>query len=71
MITLKGPQYAACLTHSVSLALCKQENTLHIALDTFQSLVSISKVREFVLQALQILQISRDPQTRVLNDYMN
>ena len=35
----------ARLAHSVSLALCKQENTPDIALDTFQSLISISEVR--------------------------
>ena len=48
----------------VSFGLCQQENTLNIALDTFRSLVSISEVRECVKQTLQILQISRDPQTR-------
>ena len=50
---------------SVSLALCKQENTQDIALDTLQSLVSVSEVRECVTQTLEILQISRDPQTLV------
>ena len=55
----------ACLAHSVSLAICKQENTVDVALDAFQSLVSISEVRECVTQTLKILQISGDPQTRV------
>ena len=50
---------------SGTLALCKQENTLDIALDTSQILVSISKVRECVTQTLQIFQILRDPQTHV------
>ena len=40
----RGLLYAIRLAHSVSLALYKQENTLDIALDTFRSLVSISKV---------------------------
>ena len=61
----RGPKCAAHLAHSASLALCKQENTLDIALYTFQSLVSISEVKECVTQTLQILQISRDPQTCV------
>ena len=61
----------ARLAHSVSLALCKQGNTLDIALDTFQSLVSISEVRECVTQTLQILQISRDLQTRVYGNFLN
>ena len=63
----RGPKCAAHLAHSASLALCKQENTLDIALYTFRSLVSISEVKECVTQTLQILQISRDPQTRVLD----
>ena len=63
----RGPKCAAHLAHSASLALCKQENTLDIALYTFRSLVSISEVKECVTQTLQILQISRDPQTHVLN----
>ena len=59
----------ARLAHSVSLALCKQENTPDIALDTFQSLVSISEVRECVTQTLQILQILKDPQTHVYGNF--
>ena len=34
------------MAHTDSLALCEQENTLDIALDTFRSLVSISEVRD-------------------------
>ena len=64
----RGPKCAARLAHSVSIALCKQENTLDIALDTLPKLVLISQVKECVTQTLQILQISRDPQTRVLSN---
>ena len=46
----RGAYCAQQLQHSVSLSLCKQENTLDIALDTFRSLVSISEVRECVTQ---------------------
>ena len=53
------------LQHSVSLSLGKEENTLDIALDTLQSLVLISPVKYCVTQTLQILHISKDPQTRV------
>ena len=59
----------ARLVHIVYLALCKQENTLDIALDTFQTLISISEARECVTQTLKILQISRDPQTCVPQAY--
>ena len=45
-LRFRGSLYAARLARSVSLALCKQESTLEIALDTFQSLVSISEERE-------------------------
>ena len=38
----------ARLAHSVSIALCNQENTQDIALDTLQSLVFIFQVRECV-----------------------
>ena len=63
----RGPKCPAHLAHSASSALCNQENTLDIALDTFRSLVSFCEVRECVTQTLQILQISRDPQTRVIS----
>ena len=57
----------AHLADSASLALCKQENKLDIVLDTLPSLVFfvISQAWECVTQTLEILQISRDPQTRV------
>ena len=42
---LEGFNIAQHLQHSVSLALCKQENTLDIALDTLPSLVFISQVK--------------------------
>ena len=38
----RGPKCAPHLPHSASLALCKQKNTLEIALDTLLSLVLIS-----------------------------
>ena len=53
----RGPNCAPHLPHSALLALCKQENTLDIALDTLPSLVFISQVKECVTQTLQILQI--------------
>ena len=53
------------MQHSVSIALCKQENTLYMDLNTLSSLFVISQVKECVTQTLQILQILRDPQPRV------
>ena len=38
----RGPKNAAHLAQSASLALCKPENTLYIALDTLPSLFFIS-----------------------------
>ena len=55
----KGAQCAQYLQHSVSLALCKQENELDIALYTLP--VFISQVKDCVTQTLQILKVSRDP----------
>ena len=65
----RGPKCAAHLAHSLSLALCKQKNTLEIALDILSSLVSHSKVREWVTQTLQVFQILRDPQKCVHQDF--
>ena len=56
----RGPKCAAHLAHSTSLALCKQKNTLDIAIDTLQSLVIIFQVRVCVTQTIQSLQILRD-----------
>ena len=53
-----APFYLAlgmCAT-SALFALCKQENTLDIALDTLLSLVFISQVKECLTRTLQILQ---------------
>ena len=55
----------ATCAHSGSLALCKQENALDIALDTLPRLIFISQVKECVTQTPQIPPNSKDPETRV------
>ena len=67
----RGPKCTSHLPHSASLAQCKQENTLDIALDTLPSQVFKFQGKDCVTQPLQILEISRDPQTHVQDDVIS
>ena len=66
IIHLIGALDPCIVENDTVFAASMPENTLDICLGTFQSPVSICKVRECVTQTLQILQTSRDPKTRVV-----